>query len=362
MSSLLRKWRKDHSKAWTAMNQGDHGVVCIKGCSDVLDIQERSLVEEIVTTPSGKEKAARVVHWADYELALPWELCYLDFLGAGRITDGFKRNELNLGCFVREAGDEDKRQFFDEAQLLRIGVTRDREGNEIPVTQSEQVTAKTFGQMQKEVKHLVRVSIIVDFLGKHGVVELCSVLIPLNDEKKMIAFDLQGHKKTWMSYRESAQIQRIYGLVEEAHGKQELKKSYAEVSQMMQRGVSWVMLTLDFINTDNIGIRNTSAKLKSGKKGKKYRGVEWHEVVIMKKRHPVMRKIFAAGDTQVRAISREHLRRGHWAHYGPKYGKGLLFGKFAGRFWLQPSIVGDSEEGKIVKGYALKGKEESDES
>ncbi len=32
-------------------------------------------------------------------------------------------------------------------------------------------------------------------------------------------------------------------------------------------------------------------------------------------------------------------RRGNWASYGPKYGKGLLFGKYEGRFWRPDKVT-----------------------
>lgn len=44
--------------------------------------------------------------------------------------------------------------------------------------------------------------------------------------------------------------------------------------------------------------------------------------------------------------------RGHWARYGEQYGRGLLFGKYAGKFWVPAYArgVGEAEE----KTYVLK--------
>lgn len=36
---------------------------------------------------------------------------------------------------------------------------------------------------------------------------------------------------------------------------------------------------------------------------------------------------------------------GHFAKYGPEYGRGLLFGKYAGRFWIPQHARGSSEHG-----------------
>jgi hypothetical protein len=46
--------------------------------------------------------------------------------------------------------------------------------------------------------------------------------------------------------------------------------------------------------------------------------------------------------------------RGHFSHYGPDYGKGLLFGKLAGRFWIPQHARGDKEHGEIEHSYVLK--------
>lgn len=50
--------------------------------------------------------------------------------------------------------------------------------------------------------------------------------------------------------------------------------------------------------------------------------------------------------------NRVHLCRGHMAEYGVD-GKGLLFGKYAGRFWIPPHVKGDKSKGLVVKDYRL---------
>ena len=46
--------------------------------------------------------------------------------------------------------------------------------------------------------------------------------------------------------------------------------------------------------------------------------------------------------------------RGHFSHYGPDYGKGLLFGKLAGRFWIPQHARGDASLGETKHDYVLK--------
>jgi hypothetical protein len=45
--------------------------------------------------------------------------------------------------------------------------------------------------------------------------------------------------------------------------------------------------------------------------------------------------------------------RGHFAEYGPKYGKGLLFGKIEGRFWIPQYVRGTEECGVIDHTYVV---------
>lgn len=46
--------------------------------------------------------------------------------------------------------------------------------------------------------------------------------------------------------------------------------------------------------------------------------------------------------------------RGHFAHYGPEYGRALLFGKYSGRFWIPQHARGSEEHGVSEHNYTLK--------
>lgn len=49
-----------------------------------------------------------------------------------------------------------------------------------------------------------------------------------------------------------------------------------------------------------------------------------------------------------------HICRGHFAEYGPEFGKGLLFGKYAGRFYVPPHMKGDKKNGTVLKDYEVR--------
>lgn len=46
--------------------------------------------------------------------------------------------------------------------------------------------------------------------------------------------------------------------------------------------------------------------------------------------------------------------RGHFAHYGPEYGRALLFGKYSGRFWIPQHARGSEKYGETQHDYMLR--------
>lgn len=48
-----------------------------------------------------------------------------------------------------------------------------------------------------------------------------------------------------------------------------------------------------------------------------------------------------------------HVCRGHFAEYGPEFNRGLLFGKYAGRFYIPPHMKGDAKNGVVKKDYEV---------
>lgn len=52
-------------------------------------------------------------------------------------------------------------------------------------------------------------------------------------------------------------------------------------------------------------------------------------------------------------IMPRHVCRGHFAEYGPEFNKGLLFGKYSGRFYVPPCLKGDKKNGEVAKDYAV---------
>jgi hypothetical protein len=53
-------------------------------------------------------------------------------------------------------------------------------------------------------------------------------------------------------------------------------------------------------------------------------------------------------------IMPRHICRGHFAEYGAEFNKGLLFGRYSGRFYIPPHLKGKLEHGIVEKDYAIK--------
>jgi hypothetical protein len=61
----------------------------------------------------------------------------------------------------------------------------------------------------------------------------------------------------------------------------------------------------------------------------------------------------ASGPSQEIGTMPWHVCRGHFSEYGPEFGKGLLFGKYAGRFYIPPHVKGDKKNGVVEKDYVI---------
>jgi len=98
--------------------------------------------------------------------------------------------------------------------------------------------------------------------------------------------------------------------------------------------------TLNFLNASNVGVA-VPARSRAGRRRIARTGVEVQTIVV---RPPGKRR---AGGPGIRPIdSMETVLspvRGHFSHYGERYGRGLLFGKLEGKFWVPGHVRGNTE-------------------
>jgi hypothetical protein len=111
--------------------------------------------------------------------------------------------------------------------------------------------------------------------------------------------------------------------------------------------------TLNFLNASNVGVA-VPARSRAERRRIARTGVDVQTIVV---RPPGKRR---AGDSRIRPIdSMETVLspvRGHFSHYGERYGRGLLFGKLEGKFWIPGHVRGAADAGDVPqqRNYQLK--------
>lgn len=129
-----------------------------------------------------------------------------------------------------------------------------------------------------------------------------------------------------------------------------LRDSMARVT----RGI--VALALDslfFLSCKNVDIAARDPEPKQARLARKRYGDTPHDY----RYHVlVVRPAGSRSDAPAQEIGNmpRHVCRGHFAEYGPKYGKGLLFGKYEGRFYVPPHVKGKRENGVVEKDYEVR--------
>ena len=130
-------------------------------------------------------------------------------------------------------------------------------------------------------------------------------------------------------------------------------ETYEGVSEVQREIWTAPMITigaaLNFLNASNVDIA-TPARPRPLRRRIERTGVDVQTIVV---RPPGKRRISTG---QARPISAGESvlapRRGHWARYGVEGRERLLFGRYAGKFWI-PAVVGGSRSGVPVD-YVLK--------
>jgi hypothetical protein len=108
---------------------------------------------------------------------------------------------------------------------------------------------------------------------------------------------------------------------------------------------SWLLLSCKNVTTVEVHPSTRRKKAKKDPTRIIYREIKVEVPSIVK-----ARQNRAERDDEVGVA--HHIRRGHFADYTK--GKGL-FGKYHGRYWIPPMMVGSKDYGTVLKSYALEG-------
>lgn len=127
------------------------------------------------------------------------------------------------------------------------------------------------------------------------------------------------------------------------HGK-DIKPQYSAMLYMMVDLVT-------FLHTENVLLAPVDRRIAKRKRWqRKKRGLTWHTIYIVPGK--AQRKIEPAPPAGSQRLLAAHLRRGHFKTYGQN-GRGKLFGKYSGRFWWGPRLVGNVKVGFSGHDYGI---------
>jgi len=170
--------------------------------------------------------------------------------------------------------------------------------------------------------------------------------------------------------RASPEVRRRYNLQDEKGNVGEEFYFFAmsrHASSVVDRGLISFLncgsLAHHFTHSVNVDLKEIPAPKSKGKSKSRNRKqvqpkVKYHTIRIKpmsKKRLPIAETLPRNRRERNERIKRLFKRRGRWRHYGPEYGRGLLFGKYAGRFY-DPEYTydpGEDQEGVNISDYEL---------
>jgi hypothetical protein len=110
--------------------------------------------------------------------------------------------------------------------------------------------------------------------------------------------------------------------------------------------------TLELLSCKNVSLEPRDNDPKQVRRAEKRHGINSHgyRYHVLVVRPPGARH--DAPSQEIGTMPR-HVCRGHFAEYGPEFNKGLLFGKYSGRFYVPPHLKGRTENGEVAKDYAI---------
>ncbi len=125
------------------------------------------------------------------------------------------------------------------------------------------------------------------------------------------------------------------------------------LENMARRPVMRAMIALTTLSCKNVSLKSHDNDPQQVRRAMKRFGgnpdsYRYHTLIV----RPPGAKSGSPG-IEIGAMPR-HVCRGHFAEYGPQFGKGLLFGKYEGRFFVPPHLKGDKKNGVVEKDYEVR--------
>lgn len=127
------------------------------------------------------------------------------------------------------------------------------------------------------------------------------------------------------------------------------------VPEFMAYTLAPFLQALSFMHCKNVVLETTVPNPKLSKKHAKRNGgqplLKYHTIGIETMGQTIRRLKGQGGTGEPVSL---HIVPGHFAHYGSEYGRGKLFGKYEGRFWIPSHVRGNASVGEVKTDYEVR--------
>jgi hypothetical protein len=121
------------------------------------------------------------------------------------------------------------------------------------------------------------------------------------------------------------------------------------LTEVLHNYMTWIQpafLAICFMHCKNVRVVDEEVPTKLAKRTEERHGYKPspHKRLIIEPLKQILKK---EGGSDKNGIAKAmHICRGHFAEYGETYGKGKLFGKYEGKFWIPSTVRGTKSGGK----------------
>lgn len=129
------------------------------------------------------------------------------------------------------------------------------------------------------------------------------------------------------------------------------------LTTLMHLSIHPSFLALSFLHCKNVQTAEHRPNKKESSRHRRIYGVPLTKHYTLEI-DPMKKILRTEGQSDTLGLKRSlSICRGHFSEYGPEFGKGKLFGKLEGRFWIPQHVKGSAEYGTVEKDYTIKAPE-----
>lgn len=191
----------------------------------------------------------------------------------------------------------------------------------------------------------------------HGPVFMAKCLVdsmgrikPVTDPEGQQRYDMSHLQLDAQEIEHSLQVYEERGMPD-GRDLQRAIRDQSSVYYML--AVDFPLFTFQFANCRNVEIEDVEPS-RQVRRWHERRGIEppKHHVLVLDP-HAITKRRPAGEKNPIPLSKRLHIVKGHFAYYGEEYGRGKMFGKYEGQFWITPHMRGSDALGKSDASYKV---------